>query len=408
MQRLLEQLDVAWVAHACRDIRSSGQLQHLTATWLRALAEILHTYSYFRQQQHTDTGGHFFCVMHRRYWQDGSGTPNQLNFTRFAGAAISRLLPFVDALVAQPPTATVDDADDRALPAQRLQALIQVRGALIRIRDIAVQLPSSAAEVASVHDELLRLLTAKLAKLDEAVWDTMEEVRARVISTTTEDDSNDGSSGVHRMTRSVLSYIDLLETDYGLLHRIVYQASKLRKCAPPGIGNNIGTLASLKLEMVSCLEEKLNEESRSFPNESLRYLFLLNNLHFVKQQFRPMSDMKFHMPVLDSKIDDYMQRYLQVSWAPVLSCFHSPAPLCLGRYSPLPKFESEFHKAHSTQKLWKVPDPELRRRLRKAVIDKLTPSLTEYLQDDSLVTSQGIITLTPQELEEMLQELFEG
>lgn len=345
MERLLEQLDVAWVAHAGRDIRSSGELQHLTATWLRALAEILHTYSYFRRQ-HTATdadGGHFFCLVHRRYWQEGSGTPNQLNFTRFAGAAISRLLPFVDALVVPPRREDVDE--DGALPAQKLQALIQVRGALTRTHGIA-ELPSStsATEVASVHGELRRLLSAKLAKLDEAVWDTMEEVRARAISPTTEDDSNDGSSGVHKMTRSVLSYINLLEADYGVLHRIVYQAAKLRKCAPAGIGN-IGTLASLKLEMLSCLEEKLDEESQSFPDESLRYLFLLNNLHFVQQQFLQMSDMKFHMPLLDSKIDYYMQRYLQVSWAPLLSCFHSPTPLCLGRHSsPVPSSSLSFRK----------------------------------------------------------------
>ncbi|TKW22683.1 hypothetical protein SEVIR_4G244300v4 [Setaria viridis] len=422
MDRLLRQLDVGWVLHAAdadSDAGSSRQLRHRTATWLRALAEILHTYSYFRNNGATPApAGNFFCVMHRRYWEEVSGTPDQQNFTRFAGTAISKMLPFVDSLVAPAPprTATVDDG---ALPAQRLQALIQVRGALTRIRGIAELRPATSAEVASVHDELFSLLSAKLARLDEAVWNTMEEVRACVMSSTEEDDDGGGgsdsdswgnhsvlhgSSHIHRMTRSVLNYINLLQTDYGSLHRIVYEAAKLRKCAP-AIGS-IGTLASLKLEMLSCLEGKLDEESQSFPNQSLRYLFLINNLYFVRQQFLPMPDMKFHMPVLATKIDNYIQIYLQVSWSPVLSCLHSPAPLCLGRYSSLPKFESEFHKVYSTQKLWKVPDPELRTRLRKAVIEKVNPSFTEYLQDSTVIT-EGI-TLTPQELEEMLQELFEG
>ncbi|CAL5040778.1 unnamed protein product [Urochloa decumbens] len=417
MERLLRQLDVSWVLHAAdanSDAGSSRQLRHLTATWLRALAEILHTYSDFRHNGGASPAANFFCVMHRRYWGKGSGAPDQLNFTRFAGAAISKMLPFVDSLAAPPPR-TATAIDDGALPAQKLQALIQVRGALTRIRGIAELSSATSAEVASVHDDLFRLLSAKLARLDEAVWNTMEEVSARVMPSTEDDDGSGsdsdsgalhGSSGIHKMTRSVLNYINLLETDYGSVHRIVYEAAKLRKCAP-AIGN-IGTLPSLKLEMVSCLEEKLHEESQSFPNQSLRYLFMINNLHFVKHKFHSMFDMKFHMPVLTSKIDNYIQRYLQVSWAPVLSCFHSlaPGPLCLGRYSPLPKFESEFQKAYSTQKLSKVPDPELRTRLRKAVIDEVTPSFTEYLQDNTVI-NKGI-TLSPQELEEMLQELFEG
>ncbi|KAL6603338.1 hypothetical protein ACP70R_043699 [Stipagrostis hirtigluma subsp. patula] len=91
-----------------------------------------------------------------------------------------------------------------------------------------------------------------------------------------------------------------------------------------------------------------------------------------------------------------------------LSCLHDngPASLCLslGRfYSPLLKFESEFQKTYSAQKLWKVPDPNLRRKLRQAIIEKVTSGLTEHLEDNN-ITTPGF---TPQELEEMLQELFE-
>jgi hypothetical protein len=105
------------------------------------------------------------------------------------------------------------------------------------------------------------------------------------------------------------------------------------------------------------------------------------------------------------KVEQYIESYIEVSWAPMLSCLSNPTPLCLGRnHSPLSKFESEFQKTYTTQKLWKVPDPELRKRLRKAVIEKIIPDYTRYIEDSKVINPK----FTPQELEEMLQELFEG
>jgi hypothetical protein len=54
------------------------------------------------------------------------------------------------------------------------------------------------------------------------------------------------------------------------------------------------------------------------------------------------------------------------------ACFITPAPRRFRRnYSSLPyKFEFEFLKTYNTQKLWKVPDPELRKTLRRAITEK--------------------------------------
>jgi hypothetical protein len=102
------------------------------------------------------------------------------------------------------------------------------------------------------------------------------------------------------------------------------------------------------------------------------------------------------------KVEGYMESYLLVSWAPVLS---NPSPLCFGRnYSLLPKFESEFQKTYTTQKMWKVPEPELRRILCKAIIEKIIPGYTKYIEDNKITNPK----FSPHELKEMLQELFEG
>jgi DNA-binding Lrp family transcriptional regulator len=54
--------------------------------------------------------------------------------------------------------------------------------------------------------------------------------------------------------------------------------------------------------------------------------------------------------------------------------------------------------------LWKVPDPEMRKRLRKAITEKIISGYTKYIEDNNVITLRS----TTHNLEEMLQELFEG
>jgi hypothetical protein len=75
-----------------------------------------------------------------------------------------------------------------------------------------------------------------------------------------------------------------------------------------------------------------------------------------------------------------------------------------GRASPLTKFEFAFQKTYATQKHWKVTNPKLRERLRKSITEKNIPIYTKYIEDSKVTNPK----FTPEELEEMLQDLFEG
>ena len=67
-------------------------------------------------------------------------------------------------------------------------------------------------------------------------------------------------------------------------------------------------------------------------------------------------------------------------------------------------FESELRKTYTTQKQWKVPNTKLKISLRKAITEIIKPAYTKYINDNNITTPR----VTPQELEEMLQDLFEG
>ncbi|KAF8691413.1 hypothetical protein HU200_040552 [Digitaria exilis] len=164
--------------------------------------------------------------------------------------------------------------------------------------------------------------------------------------------------------------------------------------------------------MISSIEQKLTEKSQSSPDQGLRFMFLMNNLYVMQQLLRHSASefvLESHMQILTNKIDDYMRDYLEASWAPVLSCLYCTAPPRLGRDSPFDKFKKEFQKTYSTQKLWPVRNPELRKKLRNTITDKVISGMTKYLVDNTTTIRQRVeLTVEVEEMEKMLQEIFEG
>ncbi|KAL6873948.1 hypothetical protein ACP4OV_014030 [Aristida adscensionis] len=404
LQRWLSQLGVASVLRLTDDSGASRrqpwppELEHLESRWTRALT--------------ASTGSILHALVH--YVESSEGQRGEdlehvyLLFVRFAEVAVLKMLPVVTAVCSMATAEPSALSDPWAVaPARKLQALIDLAPALETAKeDIALLRKYSALNPGAEYiDRAFQIL-------DDAIWDTIDDIRTGIISSKQERDSStepvqERSPHTDDVTpRYVLKCIRMLTDRRTPLCRIIGRACEVGRYVPRYDKNYPFT--SLIVDMVSCLEEKLAEESRSFPDPSLRFLFLLNNTYFIWQQ---LDDASFfhHFPLTDlaRKIDDYIQKYLQVSWEPVVSCLHNPTPqlcLSLGRSSPVVKFESEFQKTYNAQKLWKVPDPRLRTKLRGATIKKVTSGYTKYLEDNSITAA----SVTPQELKEMLYELFEG
>jgi hypothetical protein len=415
LERWFTELGVGWVVHVAS---SSGELGNTTTStfdtwsWIRALAEIMETIRLTTslspvhglvgmpsEEPPAETGK-----------QATSNSPDQLKFVQFFHGTMLKMLVFVDVLVRE-----VVVTKGVPVPYMKLSNLLGVHGALSRaLSEIWLLFhspPSTQVEV--VERKIASLLSTKEAKAGEAVWSTMEQIRACIIESM--DDGGDssgtpplqGSSGIHKSTVSVMTYMKFLQKNYLSVAPIVSEAACLGKYVPQI--RNIRPLDSMIVEIVSCLEEKLANSSESFLVQALRFLFLLNNSYFIREHL----DLPFpslnnvHLESITHKVKAYMESYIQVSWAPMLSCLLNPAPLCFRRnnYSQLPKFESEFQKICSVQRQWKVPDPKLRKTLRKAITEKVIPEYTECIEDNKVVTT---LKLSPRELEEMLQELFEG
>lgn len=282
---------------------------------------------------------------------------------------------------------------------EKLQAMIHMRDALSTASERILSSFRSSTCI-DYTDERRSLLSAlPLARLDEAIWDTIHETRAGIRASSRPAPKR--SSDIHMVIRSVSKFIDVLWTNFELMNSILHTAYLRGKFLPKN--GDVSHLTNLITEIVDSLEEKLTRNSESFPDQSLKFLFLINNFHFL-QQLKVNRLVGFPMPTVTGKIDDYINSYIQVSWAPVLKCLHNPAPRCFTRHSPLQKFQSKFQNTYAAQKLWKVPDPEMRKTLRTAIVHEVIPYYTQFVNDNTVSTTR----VAPEVMENMLLELFEG
>ncbi|KAL6873951.1 hypothetical protein ACP4OV_014033 [Aristida adscensionis] len=317
-----------------------------------------------------------------------------LFFARFIEADVLKMLPFINAIRSVRTTDIIGVYGDRweVLVLGKLRVLLDLTYPMEQARD--------AISILRSHSSLdldTKSIDEAVEIFKEAIFHTFDEIKSGIMS------SNDSSNDVkfywssEIITRCIKC---IIASDYHLsLSVLLEKAHKV--CMNTTLDE--ARLPRLLVDIVSCLEQKLAEISQSFTDPGRGLLFLLNNTYYICDQlyYKPASFLTSTQ--LPQKIEDHIQNYLRLSWEPVLSCLHKTTPLlCLT--SPLVKFESEFNKVYNDQKLWKVLDPNLRRKLRKAIIEKVTSGLTKYLEDNNITTP----SVTPQALEEMLKELFEG
>ena len=441
--RWLSELQVSWVLHVAQlDAASAGRtfvsrrLQHTARSWVTAIHAIGRCVASF-------TG---WCSSQEQQEEEQAlPWPPASELVGFVAATFLLMLPFVDAVVALDdvvgPVSTSSDDDyghggvisgnkGAVASAHKFRTLTDVRDALAGVSE-QVQLwhsclsssscsSSTDAEAARMSGEMRSLLLAKLDKVDEAMRNTRDSIRTHFMSLMTDGHGHDHdykaasglhpSPGIHVATQFAASYIIVLSTSYYSYNcssvdpPTAYEASL---CLGE---NNTSSSTNLNIVIIRSLEESLTRVSQSFPDQSLRFLFMANNFYFLWHQLLSQN-LLLDVPtdVLAHKIDSYINSYLQVSWTPVLKPLHShSSPCCFFfmRYSAQHKFLSEFEKAYVEQKLWKVPDPELRKVLRTAIVDKVISAFTKFLEDGGVSASRVIVS--PESLQEMLEELFEG
>ncbi|XBJ05710.1 hypothetical protein VPH35_024445 [Triticum aestivum] len=314
---------------------------------------------------------------------------------RFVKASITEMLDVVDVII------TALEAE------KKLQVVLDMFTGVCGASHILTPVDISSSEGQSIFNVIGSMLERQANRLSEMIASTMEEVRTLVEE---DDDSwameiSRGGGEIHNITQFIMNCIVSMMNAH----------TSTQNTAPSHHTENLGGLIN---GTINYLKGLLFTKSESCSDQSLRYLFLLNNTYFVAHVVSESSGSSIpqmrHL-TLKLKIErkNYMNSYLDVSWGHVLSCIPKsrfPGPIhCWINTSSLAKFESSFHKTYQTQKLWKVPDPQLRDELRTVITQRVVSGYRSYLEEHpELEKHVGRESSSPEVLQEMLGELFEG
>lgn len=264
-------------------------------------------------------------------------------------------------------------------------------------------------------------LSKRLAQTSQETFVDFEEAVEKDATRTTVLDGT-----VHPLTSYVINYVKFLFDYQSTLNQLFQEYVT---------GDNSDSqLAVVTMRIMQALQSNLDNKSKQYKDPSLTYLFLMNNIHYMVRSLS-RSEAK------DVLGDDWVQRhrrivqqnanqYKRVAWAKILQTLSVQGLSTSGSGSSLgndaannvskasikerfKSFNSQFEELHQRQSQWTVPDQELREYLRLAIAEVLLPAYRSFIKRFGPMVETGknpckYIRYTPEDLERMLSEFFEG
>eukprot|EP00850_Spirogloea_muscicola_P022306 SM000287S10628 [mRNA] locus=s287:5699:8311:- [translate_table: standard] len=268
-----------------------------------------------------------------------------------------------------------------------------------------------------------------LRRLSVTARETFGEFEEAVEKDATKTPVADGT--VHPLTSYVINYVKFL-FDYQNTLKLLFGEDAGED------GDQGSRLAVATARIMQVLQNNLDAKAKLYRDPALTQLFLMNNVHYIVRSVR-RSEAK------DLLGDDWVQRhrrvvqqhanqYQRAAWGRVrlrvlgylsgqgLSSGGSGGMSSSGGDSGVNRtvlkerfknFNLAFEELHRAQCQWTIPDTELREAVRLAVAEVLLPAYRSFLKRYSSYLESGknpgkYIKYTPEDLERLLSELFEG
>ncbi|CAN4109460.1 unnamed protein product [Withania somnifera] len=261
-------------------------------------------------------------------------------------------------------------------------------------------------------------------RLAETAQETFVDFEEAVEKDATKTSVLDGT--VHPLTSYVINYVKFLFDYQSTLRQLFGDADD-------GVKDQLGVITT---RILQALQSNLDGKSKQYKDPALTQLFLMNNIHYIVRSVR-RSEAK------DVLGDDWVQihrrvvqqhanQYKRISWSKILQTLSVQGASSAGNSSftgevvssntsisrsgvkdRFKTFNMLFEEIHQRQSQWTVPDSELRESLRLAVAEVLLPAYRSFTKRFGPMIEGGknpqkYIRYSPEDLERMLAEFFEG
>jgi exocyst complex protein 7 len=286
---------------------------------------------------------------------------------------------------------------------------------------------------AMVTDEfVINKAKGVLCGLGEAASGTFVEFKNAVHSEIWETPMQSGD--IHPMTRYVIDYLKLL-VEYGDTLKLLsesgeddgfFVALQNDSDSDNDIYNDNSELSPvarrLLLLVMSSVQATLKAKSKLCEDSALKYIFLMNNFQYVVQEVKDsvlgkvLGDNDW-LRKRSGQIDQYEMSYLCASWRKALSCLKDEgiggstsdtAKVVAALKARFKNFNTCFEEIYGVQTAWKVPDAQLRDKLRISISEKLILGYRSFLGRYENQVERKYIKYTADDLQSYLWDLFEG
>ncbi|CAN4088366.1 unnamed protein product [Withania somnifera] len=226
--------------------------------------------------------------------------------------------------------------------------------------------------------------------------------------------------GVHPLTKYVINYFMLLSEYYDTLRflledRVVENSGGVVDALVRlDISSELPCPLALHLQSVaSILESNLEHRSNLYKDESLKHIFLMNNIYYVVQKIK---NSKIRSCFGDKWIKKHIVKYVQheksyerITWIPILSLitgYEKSGKAVLKERCR--NFSIAFEDVYKNQTGWTIPDIELREDLRISTALKVVHAYRPFVGQVKKALSDKHIKYTEEDLEKYLLDLFQG
>ncbi|KAF3581403.1 hypothetical protein DY000_02032633, partial [Brassica cretica] len=189
--------------------------------------------------------------------------------------------------------------------------------------------------------------------------------------------------GVHKLTRSTMSFISSLSKHSRVLSEIIADHPLPRNTGSQDEERN-HALSVHFAWLILVLLCKLDTKAEHYKDVSLSYLFLANNLHFIIETVRSthLRDLlgENWLTKRSDKLNAYAANYEIAAWSNVyMSLPEEPTDLSPEEAKTyFRRFHTAFEEAYMKQSLRVVSDAKLRDGLKVSIAKKLVPEYREF------------------------------
>ncbi|KAG2263573.1 hypothetical protein Bca52824_070652 [Brassica carinata] len=210
--------------------------------------------------------------------------------------------------------------------------------------------------------------------------------------------------GIHHLTRYVMNYLKLLpeykDALNTLLGNMQVDDSIPEKTGQDILPSTFSPMARHLRSIVTALESTLERKAQLYAEEPLKYIFLMNNCHYMVQKVKT-SELRHFFG------DEWIRKHIASYQHNVTDYERATKDSVSTSRDRCRLFGLAFDDVYKNQTRWSVPDPELRDDLHISTAVKVVQSYRGFLARNADRIGEKHVRYTCEDIESLLLDLFE-